>query len=143
MVPGRCGGSERIADAPMHRILSDLRPLLSWAALPMIVAGDFNTVMGADLGQSGGDWPARDGSVFARCEALGLRLAGPQAPNGVQADPHPAELRPDSLNVPTFVTSAGNRWRQLDYCFVSAALGDRVEDVALNTIGPGGPTDYG
>lgn len=137
------GGTSIFADASMHRILSDLSPLLSWAELPMIVAGDFNTVLGADLGHYGGNWPMRDASVFARFEALGLRLAGPQGPaGGVQADPHPVELPPGSGNVPTFGATPPARSRQLDYCFASAEIVDRLNVVALNGIDEWGPSDH-
>ena len=72
-------------DASMHRLLSDLSPLLSYRRLPVVVAGDFNSVLGWKLDEPGADWTARNTGVFERLSALGLHLAGPQAPNGEQA----------------------------------------------------------
>lgn len=136
------GGPGIYADASMHRVLSDLSPLFSWRELPIIVAGDFNVILDADVGSYGGNWRARDRSVFDRLNALGLRLAGPRAPHGIQADPHPSELPEDSLNVPTYRTAQGNAVRQLDYCYVSPELVDRVTVRALNSPEEWGPSDH-
>ena len=136
------GGPGIFSDASMHRILSDLSPLLSWRDLPIIVAGDFNNVLGANDDSYGAKWTARSDGVFSRMGDLGLRLAGPQAPNGNLADPRPAVLPADTRNVPTFVTSRGNRTSQLDYCFVSDDLVDRFSVVALNEIENWGPSDH-
>src|SRR5665648_60768 len=80
----------------MHRILSDLSPLLSWRNHPVIVAGDFNSVLGTYVEGYGSYWTARSAGVFSRMGDLGLRLAGPQAPNGNQADPRPSSLPVDT-----------------------------------------------
>jgi hypothetical protein len=137
------GGPGGFADASMHRILSDLSPLLSWRDHPIIVAGDFNNVLGTHVeGIYGANWNARTAGVFSRMGDLGLRLAGPQAPNGNLADPRPPGLPVDTKNVPTFVTNRGNRTSQLDYCFVSEDLVDRVSVVARNDIDDWGPSDH-
>jgi hypothetical protein len=136
------GGPGIFADASLHRILSDLSPLLSWREHPIIVAGDFNCVLGATDNSYGGNWTARTAGVFSRMEDLGLRLAGPQAPNGRPADPHPPGLAHDSKNVPTFVTNRGHRTSQLDYCFVSHDLMERVSVAARNAEEDWGPSDH-
>lgn len=129
------GGPGIFSDASMHRILSDLSPLLSWRDHPFIVAGDFNNVFGAYVdSRYGADWTARSAGVFSRMGDLGLRLAGPQAPNGNQADPRPPSLPADTRNVPTFVTNLGARTTELDYCFVSEDLVDRILVFARNDI---------
>ena len=136
------GGPGIFADASMHRLLSDLSPLLSWRDYPVIVAGDFNHVLGAAVDDTyGANWTARNDAVFARLGSLGLRLAGPQAPNGEQADPRPGGLPGDTKNVPTF-RFGDNAVRQLDYCYVSEDLVDRVSVIALNRSDEWGPSDH-
>lgn len=84
-------------------------------------------------------------TVFDRMEAIGLRFVGPQSPNGMQADPWPAELPADSKNVPTFRTHRGDpstATRQLDFVFASESIADRVQTVALNRPEEWGPSDH-
>ena len=130
------------ADASMHRILSDLSAVLSWRDTPVLVAGDFNSVLGAHDDSFGANWTARNTSVFSRFNDLGLFLAGPQHPNGRQAEPRPTWLPADTRNVPTFTTSAGNTVNQLDYCYVTADLLDRVAVTAHNDPVEWGPSDH-
>jgi hypothetical protein len=59
----------------MHRILSDLSPLLSWRTHPFIVAGDFNNAFGGSVNSCGANWTDRNAGVFSRMVDLGLRLA--------------------------------------------------------------------
>jgi hypothetical protein len=91
-------------------------------------------------------WKARYDTVFARMEALGLRLVGPWAPGGgSQAMPWPAELPPDSRNVPTYRTrqkKPETGTRQLDYVFASDAIYERVSARALNAPEEWGPSDH-
>jgi hypothetical protein len=80
--------------------------------------------------------------VFDRAEAMGLRFVGPQAPYGRQANPWPAELPEDSLNVPTYHTSRQGPMgatRQLDFVFASHVLAERLSVRALN----GDPEEWG
>jgi len=101
------GGPGIFADASMHRILSDLSPLLSWRNHPVIVAGDFNSVLGTYVEGYGSNWTARSAGVFSRMGDLGLRLAGPQAPNGNQADPRPSSLPVDTGTSPRLSRTKG------------------------------------
>ena len=91
-------------------------------------------------------WAARYATVFDRAEAMGLRFVGPQAPDSRQANPWPAELPEDSLNVPTFHTSRRDPMgatRQLDFVFTSHALADRLSVRALNADpNEWGPSDH-
>jgi len=76
-------------------------------------------------------------SVFDRAETMRLTFVGPQAPNGRQAEPWPAELPPDSKNVPTFHHSQATpatAERQLDYVFASHWIADKVIVRALNSV---------
>jgi hypothetical protein len=111
----------------------------------VIAAGDLNILY--QYGEHGDSyWTARYGTVFDRAEAMGLRFVGPQAPDGRQANPWPAELPEGSLNVPTYHTSKQGPMgatRQLDFVFVSHALADRLTVRALNTDPPEwGPSDH-
>jgi hypothetical protein len=91
-------------------------------------------------------WKVPFDTVLARMEALGLRFVGPQAPHGgAQAEPWPAELPPDSWNVPTYRTNQKRLetvTRQLDFVFASAGLHKRVRAQALNTPQEWSPSDH-
>lgn len=133
------------ADAAAHRLLSDLSAILTHPTRHrLIVAGDLNILYGyGDYGNV--YWGRRYATVFERAEALGLRMVGPQAPKGRQADPWPEELPADSRNVPTYHTSRqgpAGATRQLDFVFASAAIADRVEVTALNGVNEWGPSDH-
>lgn len=134
------------ADASVHRVISDLSALLtSERKHKIIAAGDLNILHGHGEGGSP-YWRDRYGSVFGRMEALGLPFVGPQAPGGGgQALPWPAELPPDSKNVPTFRTNINrpeSAARQLDFVFASGSLLPRVHVRAVNGREEWGPSDH-
>lgn len=90
-------------------------------------------------------WAGRYASVFDRAEALGLELIGPQAPNGRRAQPRPAELPPQSQDVPTyrrFRHDPDSASRQIDFAFATASLADRVTVRARNRDDEWGPSDH-
>lgn len=130
------------SDASMHRLLSDLSPLLCTPRKPVILAGDFNSVLDSRDDSAGADWTGRNASVFRRLGELGLSLAGPQAPLGRQATPRPPDLPEGTKNVPTFRTTAGNVVNQLDYAYVTRELHGRVEVAARNEEHDWGPSDH-
>jgi exonuclease III len=130
------------ADASAHRLLSDLAGIVNDARSHRIIAaGDLNILH--RYGEYGDSyWAARYATVFDRAEAMGLRFVGPQAPYGRQANPWPAELPEDSLNVPTYHTSRQGPMgatRQLDFVFASHVLAERLSVRALN----GDPEEWG
>lgn len=121
------------ADASAHRLVSDLSALVATQrGHRILVAGDWNILHG--YGENGSEyWAGRYRSVFERLEAIGLRFVGPQAPDGIPADPRPAELPPGSTDVPTFRPDEANPasgQRQLDFVFASADLAEQIERVA-------------
>jgi hypothetical protein len=118
------------ADASAHRIISDLSALIGRErGHRLLVAGDWNILRG--YGEHGSQyWRAPYESVFARMEALGLRLVGPFA--GRRADPWPSELPVDSDTTPTYWPPGGDPTRQLDFVFASTQLAPRVHATALN-----------
>ena len=76
---------------------------------------------------------------------MGLRFVGPQAPNGRQANPVPAELPAGSLDVPTYHTSnqgPAGATRQLDFVFASYGLAEQISVRALNEVDDWGPSDH-
>ena len=113
------------ADASAHRLISDISTLIGQqTAHRILAAGDLNCLHGH--GEDGNQyWSNRYRTVFERMRAIGLDFIGPQHPNGRQANPWPAELPKDSLNVPTFHSNRqnpGTATRQLDFVFVSSLL---------------------
>jgi exonuclease III len=138
-------GNAIYADASAHRLLSDLSALISTRKSHRIVAaGDLNILRG--YGENGNKyWSRRYATVFDRAEAMGLRCVGPQTPNGRQAQPWPAELPHDSVNVPTYHTNRqtpATATRQLDFVFASESIADQVTAAALNGIDEWGPSDH-
>ncbi|MBI2898104.1 MAG: hypothetical protein HYY06_31415 [Deltaproteobacteria bacterium] len=124
------------ADASAHRLVSDLSVFVgSQRDHRIIAAGDLNILMGH--GENGSPyWRDRYLSIFSRMAAIGLPFAGPQHPNGIQADPWPSELPSDSKNVPTFrvrQSEPATATRQLDFVFASAELHHRLRVRALNS----------
>ncbi|MDF2758128.1 MAG: hypothetical protein K0S99_760 [Thermomicrobiales bacterium] len=103
--------------------------------IAMVTSGDLNILH--RYGEHGDSyWAARYATVFDRAEAMGLQFVGPQALYDRQANPWPAELPEDSLNVPTYHTSRQGPMgatRQLDFVFASQALADRLTVRALNS----------
>ena len=135
------------SDAMAHRAISDLSTFIGSknpATHRVVVAGDFNLIHGA-TDNNPLALPARDRSVFARLEALGLEFVGPQSPNGRQANPPPPGLPDDTKNVPTYHTprqkpeTAAN---QLDYVFASRGFHKQVAVTALNKPEEWGPSDH-
>jgi endonuclease/exonuclease/phosphatase family metal-dependent hydrolase len=108
------------------------------------VAGDWNILFG--YGEDGSEyWGRRYKTVFDHAEALDLRFAGPQHPNGRQAEPWPDELPRGSRCVPTFHHSRQRpetATRQLDFVFASASIAERVSTRALNDPAEWGPSDH-
>ncbi|MCU0676499.1 MAG: endonuclease/exonuclease/phosphatase family protein [Myxococcota bacterium] len=139
------GSAWIVADASAHRLISDLSLLIGrQSGHRIIAAGDLNLLYG--YGENGSAyWARRYMTVFDRMEALGMRFVGPQSPRGAQADPWPAELPKDSMNVPTFRTRRGDpstATRQLDFVFASDSLASRVDVTALNRADEWGPSDH-
>ncbi len=135
------GSAWIVSDASAHRLVSDLSAFIgTQGGHRILAAGDLNILHG--YGEYGNEyWARRYGSVFDRMEALGLPFAGPQHPQGRQADPWPDELPRDSKNVPTY------RWnretlptRQLDFVFASTGMNVSVR--ALNEPEEWGPSDH-
>jgi hypothetical protein len=77
---------------------------------------------------------------------MGLIFVGPQAPNGRQADPPPAELPEESLDGPTYYTRSQGpegTTRQMDFVFASESLASRLSVRALNGHAEEwGPSDH-
>ena len=134
------------SDASAHRIVSDLSEAFigSERGHRIIAAGDLNILHG--YGEYGNPfWKARYRTVFDRMEDLGVPFVGPQYPHGRQANPWPAELPPDSKNVPTYHSkrqTPKTATRQLDFVFASRWLADSVSVRALNEIEEWGPSDH-
>ena len=135
------------ADAMAHRAISDLSAFIGHvdpSTHRIVVAGDFNTICGAtDANRLA--LPARDRSVFARFEALGFVLLGPQYPAGRRAEPTPSGLPADTANVPTYHTTRqrpATAANQLDYVFASCGFHERVSTRALNEPEEWGPSDH-
>ncbi len=137
--------SSIFADGSAHHVVSDLSTFIAKKrGHRVLAAGDLNILRG--YGEHGDDyWAARYKTVFDRMEAMGLPCAGPEYPNGRQADPWPPELPRGSRNVPTFYhnqQSPESATRQLDYVFASTELIDSLKVRALNTPDEWGPSDH-
>jgi hypothetical protein len=68
---------------------------------------------------------------------MGLVCVGPHAPNRRQAEPWPAELPDESVNVATYHTNRqtpATAARQLDFLFASEAIADYVSSAARNGV---------
>lgn len=133
------------ADASAHRLLSDLAQLLhSSKPVPTLISGDWNLLHGYSEGNVP-YWEHRYQEFFDRARTIGLEFAGPQYPNGVQADPWPDELPKDSKNVPTYARVKGDlstASRQLDFVFCTPDLLSRTSVTALNSAEHWGPSDH-
>ncbi len=82
------GGNWIVSDGSAHRVVSDISEAFIGRehGHRIIAAGDLNILRG--YGEYGSQyWAARYRTVFDRMEAVGLPFAGPQYPNGRQADP--------------------------------------------------------
>ena len=134
-----------IADASAHRLVSDISAFVgSQGRHRIVAAGDLNCLYGH--GERGNSyWARRYQLVFDRMEAIGLDFAGPQFPNGRQADPWPPELPRNSRNVPTFHSRAqtpATATRQLDFVFASRCLRDSIAVRAINEPESWGLSDH-
>ncbi len=140
------GGHWIAADGSAHRVISDLTEAFigKERGHRIIAAGDLNILHGyGDYGNP--YWAARYRTVFDRMEALGLPFAGPQHPNGRQADPWPDELPRDSKNVPTYHSTKQKpetATRQLDFVFASRSLQESMSVRSLNEPEEWGPSDH-
>ena len=139
------GSNWLYADASVHRLISDISIFIGTQTKHRIIAtGDLNLLF--CYGENKSDyWASRYATVFARMASLGLRFVGPQAPNGRQAAPWPAELPANSLNVPTFYSSRQrpeSATRQLDFVFASESIASQVKVRALNDPYEWGPSDH-
>jgi hypothetical protein len=134
------------ADASVHRLISDLAAFVGrQKGHRILAAGDLNILHG--YGDNGSPyWGARYETVFARMQALGIPFVGPHAPNGRCAEPWPAELPADSMNVPTYFArprmTPAQAQRQLDFVFASRDLTTRIKVQALNEPENWGPSGH-
>lgn len=136
--------SEEIySDASAHRLISDISGLIgSQTKHRILLAGDFN-ILKRYGEHSNKYWGNRYSSVFDRLESIGIPFAGPNYPNGRQANPWPKELPINSTCVPTFYHSRQTpetATRQLDFVFASKKL--QVNVRALNSINEWGLSDH-
>ena len=145
---------KKYADASAHRIISDLSGFIAHtnpANHRIIAAGDLNTIYDATK-EHPYETPERMRTIFNRMRAIGLEFLGPRAPKGGRkADPTPQGLRPNTRNVPTYLSPqqmkdmkkngvlSGN---QLDYVFASRGFHERVSVRALNAPNEWGPSDH-
>jgi hypothetical protein len=136
------GTTDYYADAAMHRIVSDLTPLIVDGARPLVIAGDFNSVRGRATDGPDQRTAARRAGIFDRMDALGLHLAGPCAGTGGRETPAVDGSGADRGDVATFGAAPGDRNQQIDYCYVSDDLASRTTVVALNGDAEWGPSDH-
>ncbi len=135
-------GKNRVTDAPLHRVISDLSLLMGHVTRHRIVAaGDLSIWHG----YGSPSWKRRNDTVFDRMDAMGLPLVGPRHPHGRQVDPRPTWIPKHTLNVPTHYNigaSPAEATNQLDYVFASRSMADSVAVVARNGVEEWGPSDH-
>ena len=131
-------------DASAHRIISDLTAFIGYYDSPslhrILAVGDLN--MGFN---STNHFDHRAQTVLDRFRALGLDYLGPQYPAGRRADPIPAHLNEESLDVPTYHSLRSNpagAYVQIDHVFASRGFHDSVKVRALNEVDDWGPSDH-
>ena len=133
------------SDASAHRIISDLSAFIGYYDSPsehrILAAGDLNMSF-----NSTNEFDHRAQTVLDRFQALGLDYLGPQYPAGRRAEPIPAHLNEESLDVPTYYhvptnTPAGANV-QLDHVFASRGFHESVKVRALNEVDEWGPSDH-
>ncbi|WP_420619748.1 endonuclease/exonuclease/phosphatase family protein [Candidatus Poriferisocius sp.] len=135
------------SDASAHRIISDLSAFIGDidpSTHRILAAGDLNMIYGA-TDDNHLALPARERTVYDRMDALGLEFIGPQHPAGVQANPTPHGLPPDTLNVPTYFDvgkSPETAYKQLDYVFASRGFHEQVTVRAMNSPEEWGSSDH-
>ena len=132
-------------DASAHRIISDMSVFLRTyeAQEPehrIIAAGDLNMCFGDSH-----YFTQRAQTIFDRMSALGLEYVGPRHPNGRKAEPMPKNLNEETLDVPTFYSTAmtpETAQQQLNHVFASRGLAKHVTTRAINSVEEWGPSDH-
>ncbi len=130
-------------DASAHGIISDLSVFIDsydTSTHRILVAGDLNVSF-----FSSDAFDARAQTIVDRMKALGLEYMGPQYPNGRRADPVPAHLTEDSLDVPTYHTvrnSPATAHVQVDHVFASRGFHESIRTRALNGVDEWGSSDH-
>ena len=136
------------SDASAHRIISDLSTFISHSSRSdpaehrILAAGDLNMFYGST------GWrlslPDRERTVWDRMQALGLEFLGPQVPHGRKPESDPADVPPDTKNVPTYYHRGGpeTALNQLDYAFASRGFHEKVSVRAMNEIEKWGSSDH-
>ena len=138
-------GNDTYPDASAHRIISDLSTFIGYYDKPeqhrILAAGDLNMAF-----ESTDPFNDRAQTVLDRFRALGIEYLGPQYPRGRRADPVPAHLTADSLDVPTYYHKPSNTPEgasvQLDHVFASRGFHAGVTAYALNGVDEWGPSDH-
>lgn len=133
------------SDASAHRIISDLSAFIGYYDRPskhrILAAGDLNMSF-----KSSDRFDRRAQTVLDRFHALGMDYLGPQYPQGRRADPIPAHLNEESLDVPTFYHKGSNTpagaYVQLDHVFASRGFHESVTAQAVNEVDEWGPSDH-
>ena len=133
------------SDASAHRIISDVSAFIGYYDRPaehrILVAGDLNMAF-----RSTDQFDRRAQTVLDRFQALGLDYLGPQFPAGRRADPIPAHLNEESLDVPTYHHKPSNTpagaYVQLDHAFASRGFHESVKVRAMNNVEDWGPSDH-
>ena len=132
-------------DASAHRIISDLSAFIGYYDRPekhrILAAGDLNVSF-----QSTDQFDHRAQTILDRFRALGFDYLGPRYPAGRRADPIPAHLTSESLDVPTYYHKPSNTpagaYAQLDHAFASRGFHEEVRTEALNEVAEWGPSDH-
>ena len=135
------------SDASAHRIMSDLSAFIGHSTPTthrILAAGDLHMFYGATGRKL--SLPARDRTVWARMQALGLECLGPQVPHGRRADcsvSPPTDVPSDTKNVPTYYAKGGpdTAVNQLDDAFASRGFHQRVSVRAMNNVEEWGSSD--
>ena len=132
------------SDGSAHRIISDLSAFIGSTdpgTHRILAAGDLNMSF-----RSTDELDQRAQTVLDRFQALGLDYMGPQHPAGRRADPIPAHLNEESLDVPTYYHKPSNTpagaYVQLDHVFASRGFHEEIQTKALNEVADWGPSDH-
>lgn len=133
------------SDVSVHRVISDLTAFVPnfEADRPrhrIIAAGDLNVSFDGI-----GPDKARTQTIRARFDALGMEYMGPRSPNGRKAEPLPRHLTEESLDVPTYHTTANEPATahvQIDHVFASRGLHRSLTVRALNGVEEWGSSDH-
>ena len=136
-------------DASAHRVISDLTAFVPTyiADEPrhrIIAAGDLNASFDGPFGLPN-SFLLRARTIIDRMSALGLEYMGPTHPNGRKADPIPDHLDENSVEVPTYYTTANEPATahvQIDHVFASRGLHRHVHTKAMNSVDEWGSSDH-